>query len=455
MVYGTIPFDPTAGQMPAAPSADFTSHRLPDDTRSTLQIRDHELKSVYVISDIIRLFAFPIDRMVIPQRGAWKEATNRTGNGPLLHGGAERGLPVCISRFSCIPFCLLHVARCIRYSAFPFSAFSSSPAGGVFELQYRSVRYNTLDERSCLSHHSEGKLQSMILESFCHVRMPKRVLMCALLLLVLATNFVRADSPQRDSATRPTEVIRLFDGKSLDPFYTFMQDTKYEDPRNVFRVTDGMLHVTGDGLGGLVTKKEYRDYHCILEYRWGSRTWHNRKDKTKDSGLLVHSTGADGGYNGTWMPSIEVQIIEGGVGDFILVNGNDKQGEPVPLSVTCEVARDRDGEVIWKEGGTRETFDLNNRKRINWYGRDPDWTDTLGFRGAEDVDSPGEQWTRIDTICDGGHIQVFVNGVLVNEAWDVHPSYGRLQLQTELAEIFVRRWELWPLGKGPVPAQAE
>ena len=104
----------------------------------------------------------------------------------------------------------------------------------------------------------------------------------------------------------------------------------------MFRVTGGMLHVTGDGLGGLVTNKEYRDYHCVLEIKWGVRTWGNRIDRTKDSGLLVHSIGADGGYNGIWMPSIEAQIIEGGFGDFILVSGNDKDGNPVPLSLTSE-----------------------------------------------------------------------------------------------------------------------
>ena len=53
--------------------------------------------------------------------------------------------------------------------------------------------------------------------------------------------------------------IKLFDGKSLDGFYTYLKDTKYEDPRQVFRVTDGMLHVTGDGLGCLTTNKEYRE----------------------------------------------------------------------------------------------------------------------------------------------------------------------------------------------------
>jgi hypothetical protein len=42
-----------------------------------------------------------------------------------------------------------------------------------------------------------------------------------------------------------------------------------------------------------------------------------------------------------------------------------------------------------------------------------------------------------------------VNGVVVNQCFDVNPSAGKILLQTEQAEILVRRWELWPLGKGP------
>ena len=267
---------------------------------------------------------------------------------------------------------------------------------------------------------------------------------------------VFAASPQPTAEpVRPKEVIRLFDGKTLGDCYTWLQDTKYEDPRKVFRVTDGLLHITGDGLGALTTNKEYADYHLVLEFKWGEKVWRSRTEKTKDSGLLIHSRGADGGYGGNWMPSIEVQIIEGGMGDFILVAGNDKEGNPVPLSLTCEVARDRDGEVIWKKGAGRETFDLKNRKRINWFGRDPDWADKLGFRGNDDLDRAQTEWTRMDVICDGGHIQTYVNGTLVNEAFDAEPSAGRIQLQAELAEIFFRRWELHPLGKGPTPAAAK
>lgn len=270
----------------------------------------------------------------------------------------------------------------------------------------------------------------------------------ALLLIVIGAQLL-AQEP-----IRPTEPIKLFDGQTLGDCYTYLKDTKREDPRRVFRVTEGMLHFTGDGLGSLITNKEYRDYHLVLEFKWGEKTFEPRTQKAKDSGLLIHSRGKDGGYDGTWMPSIEVQIIEGGMGDYILVNGAGTDGQPVPISLTCEVDRDRDKEVIWKQGGQRETFDLKNRKRINWFGRDPDWADKLGFRGARDIDRSQTEWTRFDVICDRGHVQNYVNGTLVNEAFDVTPKAGRIQLQVELAEIFFRRWELYPVGQGPQPGPA-
>lgn len=275
-----------------------------------------------------------------------------------------------------------------------------------------------------------------------------RLLAIACLTILLSASALPA--ADADDPVVPNKEIKLFDG-TLDAFYTWLQDTKYEDPKRVFRITDGMLHVTGDGLGGLVTRHSYKDYHCVLEFKWGPRTWQNRTDKTKDSGLLVHSIGPDGAYGGIWKHSIEVQIIEGGCGDFILVNSQSK--DPVmPMSLTAEVAKDRDGETVWHKGGTKETLTSG---RINWYGRDPDWEDKLGFRGDQDVESPGEQWTRFDVYCDGGKITVYVNGVLVNEGYDAQPAAGQLQLQTELAELFVRRWELWPLNTGPEPAAAE
>lgn len=270
-------------------------------------------------------------------------------------------------------------------------------------------------------------------------------------MLIAAPNSIWA----ADDAISPKgDVIRLFDGKTLGDTYTWLKDTKREDPRKVFTVTDGMIHISGDGYGCITTNKRYRDYQMVVEYKFGERTWHGRKNNARDSGALIHSNGKDGGYDGSWMPSIEVQIIEGGVGDFIAVGGPDETGKRVPVSLTCTVGPDKDRakQAIWKPDGKRETF---RSGRIDWYGRDPDWKDEKGFRGKDDKESPFGEWTRIDVFCNEGHVETFVNGTKVNEAFDVSPREGRIQLQTELAEIFYRRWELWPLGKGPKPAPAK
>ncbi|MHB8902168.1 MAG: 3-keto-disaccharide hydrolase [Thermoguttaceae bacterium] len=272
--------------------------------------------------------------------------------------------------------------------------------------------------------------------------------LAALLLLVLGLLPAgRSHAADNRSPIVPTGgAIRLFNGVDLAGFYVFMQDTKYEDPRHVFTVHDGLLHVSGDGFGGLCTEKEYANYHMICEFKWGARTWGRREKSARDSGILVHCTGPDGAYSGIWMASIEAQIIEGGVGDVLVVPGKDAGGRPVPLSLTADVVKDRNGQSVWSKEGTAQTFTSG---RINWWGRDPDWKDQLGVRGPHDQDSAVGEWTRMDVICDRDRITVKVNGSVVNCGYNAIPQAGKLTLQTELAEIFVRRWELWPLGKAP------
>ncbi len=257
-----------------------------------------------------------------------------------------------------------------------------------------------------------------------------------------------ATPPSRDLAIRPIEgPIKLFNGRNLEGFYTWIRGSKYSDPKKVFTVEDGMIHISGDGYGGLITNQAYRDYHLIVEFKWGEKTWGNRVDRARDSGLLLHCWGPDGGYGNTWMASIEAQIIEGGVGDILVLTGKDPElGQVLPTSLSAEITKDRDGERVWKEGGEKVTL---SGGRINWYGRDVDWSDTVGFRGRDDVESPFGEWTRMDVIADGGKLTYKVNGVVVNKAFDAKPDAGKLLLQTEQAEMFVRRFELWPLGEAP------
>lgn len=237
--------------------------------------------------------------------------------------------------------------------------------------------------------------------------------------------------------------IKLFNGKNLDGLYTWLSDKKYEDPGKVFTVEDGMLRISGDGFGYVATKQRFKNYHLVAEYRWGGKTWQSRKTNARDSGLIVHCIEPDGSFGNTFMGGIEAQVIEGGTGDILVVVGNMPDGKPMPITLTAETAKDRDGETIWKKGGERKTF--NTFVRVNWFGRDPDWKDVVDYRGKQDIESPGKEWTRLDVICDGGHIQYLVNGTLANEAFDVSPSSGKILFQTEGAEVYVRRFELLPL----------
>lgn len=259
--------------------------------------------------------------------------------------------------------------------------------------------------------------------------------------VVLATTGARA--AEGKGPIRPERPIRVFNGKDLTGFYTWLQDAKYEDPRRVFTVVDGLMRISGDGLGYICTKDAYRDYHLVVEYRWGTKTWGRRVDRARDSGIIIHCQDPDGSFHSTFMAGIEAQIIEGGTGDILVLPGKRADGSVIPASLTAEITHDRDGETVWKQGAPRKTLP---KCRINWFGRDPDWADTIGFRGKQDIDSPGQEWTRLDVICDGGHVVYRVNGIVANEGFDSVPSSGKILLQTELAEIFIRRFELLPLG---------
>ena len=57
------------------------------------------------------------------------------------------------------------------------------------------------------------------------------------------------------------------------------------------------------------------------------------------------------------------------------------------------------------------------------------------------------EWTKVECICAGQRITVRVNGTTVNECYDVYPAAGKVLLQSEGFELFVRRFELRPLKK--------
>jgi hypothetical protein len=229
-----------------------------------------------------------------------------------------------------------------------------------------------------------------------------------------------------------------FNGKDFTGFYPYTHDHGYYDPNKVFTVKDGMIHVSGQEYGGLATVGNFSNYHLICEFKWGEKTWGNRLKASRDSGILLHCVGADGAVGGHWMESVECQIIEGGTGDLLMVGGKNK------VKLTCETRVGPDKQLYYEKGGYSVTRDGG---RYNWWGRDPEWKDVLGVRGKRDVEQPFGEWNRVEVICDGDTITNIVNGYVVNVGTKSSHTEGKLQFQSEGAEIFFRKIEIRPLIK--------
>jgi hypothetical protein len=168
-----------------------------------------------------------------------------------------------------------------------------------------------------------------------------------ILLIPIGLVFITAILP--GETIRVTEPIILFNGKNLDGFYNWLVDSNYEDPRGVFSVTNGMIRISGDGLGYLATQKAFKDYRLILEFKWGRTNWAwgDRIGKARDSGLFLHATGPDGNSHdgdGAFMAAIECNIFQGATGDILLIRGNASDGSLIAPRVTVETARELDEE---------------------------------------------------------------------------------------------------------------
>jgi Domain of Unknown Function (DUF1080) len=251
---------------------------------------------------------------------------------------------------------------------------------------------------------------------------------------------LRGDEPPAESV-RPRAVIRLFNGQDLTGLTTWL-DTKREDPRRVFRVEDHVLHITGDGFGYIATQREYRDYHLVVEYKWGKRT--DGGNSVRNSGILLHAIGPDGGAGGTWMSSIECQLAQGCAGDLIVIRGQDANIETIPVRLRSETVLGPDKRPRWRKGGMPMVF---TNRQLWWSNHDPDFKELLDTRGKHDVESPTREWTRVDCICDSAKITIRVNDTTVNVCDDVFPAAGKILLQSEGFELFVRKFELHPILK--------
>lgn len=238
----------------------------------------------------------------------------------------------------------------------------------------------------------------------------------------------------------PTKRVYLFNGKDLSDWDVCVNPLRLEgDANDAFKAEDGVVKVSGICLGGITTKTAWRDYRLHLEFRYTGEGFAERKGKAADGGILFHCVGPEGcGWKDTWHISFEANIIQGACGDMIMVGHN-------PEFKACSSSKViRDSLKCWNpESG--QVVSLRGRGRAN-----SPLTFTPDYRDAEDQpvtgpEHPYGEWNEMEVVCDADRAEYYLNGVKLMEFFDLSPSSGRIQLQSEHHGIEYRNIYIEPV----------
>lgn len=213
-----------------------------------------------------------------------------------------------------------------------------------------------------------------------------------------------------------------------------------QDEAGVFTVVseDGepAIRISGEIWGALISESEFSNYHLTLEYKWGNARFEPRANKPRNSGLLYHSTGEYGAFWSYWMRSVEFEIMQGATGDFTSVDG---------IAGEIPTEWDWDAPFPWQRYSP---------------GGESRHVGGLLFRvfSAEDVERPRGEWNRLDLYAHGDTAVHNVNGHTVLKITALSHEVagkaatlqrGKLQLQSEGAEIFFRDIRISGIGSLP------
>ena len=237
--------------------------------------------------------------------------------------------------------------------------------------------------------------------------------------------------------------VSLF--RSASDWETFTREGGLNNDTNrIFTIGNGRMLVSGEGFGYAVTKKAYRDYRLKCDFRWVGKGWGERRNKPPDSGVLVHTVGPHGAYWNTWMLSFEVNLMPGNSGDLVQVAS---WKWPDVLSAKARI----DENSRWNPNGRWVEFGRTNDILSAYH--------PIGFqrddikRKAVYPENPVGEWNTLEIVCDGNRIASYLNGVKTAEAFEVNPSGGRIQLQTEGHGVEYRNLVLEPIPHGETVAQ--
>lgn len=262
-----------------------------------------------------------------------------------------------------------------------------------------------------------------------------RQILISCVILALAAPALRADNKGWK---------QLFNGTNLDGWDTWLGKPQggkepiglNKDPNKVYSVAtvDGepAIRISGQDFGAITSKGEYENYHLRFEVKWGEKKWPPREKAIRDSGLLYHCVGPHGKQGGFWMRSFELQIQENDFGDFYSLDG-----------VTVDVEGERKGDkgpITYKKGG--EKFPAVKSRII----RNPLSEKPHGQWNVVELYAVGQTAVHI---CNGKVNMVLTNLTQTDKGEKRPLTKGKIQFQSEGAEVFYRKIEVRPLDKIP------
>lgn len=212
-----------------------------------------------------------------------------------------------------------------------------------------------------------------------------------------------------------------------------------QDPKGVFTVVevDGApaIRISGEVWGALTTKEEFENYRFRAQFKWGQKKWPPREKAVRDNGLLYHCVGRHGAQSGFWMKSFEMQIQERDCGDF-----HSLVGAKVDVTAVRKNPADPRSPLVYTPGAP---VVVGVAERI---------------LKQPDAEKPAGEWNTVEFYCHGQTSVHVVNGVVNMVLTNLRHkpgkeeaplTKGRLQIQSEGAEIYWRNLEVKPIAGIP------
>ena len=213
---------------------------------------------------------------------------------------------------------------------------------------------------------------------------------------------------------------------------------------NVFSIVmqDGepVLRISGEIYGCVFTKQDFSNYDLKLKVKWGNKKWVPRLDEPRDSGILYNSQGKCGvDYWHSWMLGQEFQVSEhqkgNAMGDYWCI-ANSSADVHAAYNVTKDTLKYNQAAALVKMGHGGPGF----------------------CQAAANYELPNGQWNELELInVDGksvhivnGHVVLTVNnsGYVVNGQHQPL-THGKIQLQSEAAEVFYKSILIKPIDAMP------